>query len=1006
MTLKSVSYILAAICLCISQFDAFGQHFNFQPLSVQDGLAQSQVYALLEDSRGYIWMGTRGGGISRYDGQNFVNLTTSDGLIDNYIQSLYEDSQGQIWIGTTRGLSRYDGLSFSNYTPLAGIETSIESIIQDSTGTMWFGTDSGLFCMKNDSLHHFSTDQPWEFDAVYDLALDDTGKIWGGTDHGLLQASDYQAFTTTESGGLPSNLINAIEFDDQGRLWVAVYGQGVFIRNNDSFERVRDVESSVVFSMTQVGNSMWLGTLDEGIFEVDLRSLAVSKHDVDSGLPNNQVRALEGDEWGNVWIGTSGSGAAVYSGQQIQFFNRDNGLPGRRVYSVAEDAVGVMWMGIDNDKIILMHPDSNNLFYREIRDLGGKVKCLQLDELGRMWCGTEGGGLHVIGADSTLTFDYTTGLVSNYIKSILHRGSTTYIATTDGISVLNRSASDPWDFDSDLINRKDGLSENRVTDLAIDHLGRLWFSTLGSGIGLMLNDKTIVNFDKEVGLTANSVRSLEIDDLGWLWIGTAGGGISCMNLLADTLSIEPFSEDVELLSDNIYFLQLDADHNLWVGTEGGVEKVSFNQERQPIEVQKFRKEEGFLGIETCTNASFIDSECNLWFGTIDGLAMTDPTMRFSNDHPPKTHVTGVNLFYENLMDTHLRTFVSDWGQINDTLVLTYEQNHLGFEFIGIDHIAPQKVRYQWQLLGAEDTWSPLTEQRSTSYSNLEPGDYIFQVRAVNSEGIMQEEPQEIRFVILAPFWQKTWFLVAAIALGILALVFVFYLRIQTVKRIERERSTRLLLEKGMVELEQKALRLQMNPHFIFNTLNTIQGLIATRDAKTARLYLSKFSKLMRETLENSREALISVDEETSALRHYLDLEKFSHEEVFEYDIQIGEGSDQYMIPPLLIQPFCENAIIHGLIPKGGNGRLIIAFTETKQGLEITIEDNGVGRAKASENKSQKINYHKSTGLQVTQERLDMLNQNGGRSIVFEDLADSEGHAAGTRVTLKVTLDGA
>ena len=157
---------MAIFCLSISQFDAFGQHFNFQPLSVQDGLAQSQVYALLEDSRGYIWMGTRGGGISRYDGQNFVTLTTSDGLIDNYIQSIYEDKSGQIWIGTTRGLSQYDGLTFTNYIPFPGVETSIESIIQDSAGTMWFGCDSGLFCMRGDSMHHFSTDQPWEFESV------------------------------------------------------------------------------------------------------------------------------------------------------------------------------------------------------------------------------------------------------------------------------------------------------------------------------------------------------------------------------------------------------------------------------------------------------------------------------------------------------------------------------------------------------------------------------------------------------------------------------------------------------------------------------------------------------------------------------------------------------------------------------------------------------------------------------------------------------------------------
>lgn len=988
----------------LSHSAAWSQHFNFKPLSVQDGLAQSQVYSILEDSRGYIWLGTRGGGVSRFDGQNFQNLTTSNGLIDNYIQSIFEDKNGHIWIGTSRGLSRYNGLDFSNFNPLPGVETSVECITQDPDGTLWFGTDSGLFCMKNDSLHHFSSGEPWEFDSVYDIAIDDEGNLWGGTDHGLIYVADYQSVTIDKSNGLPTNLINAIEFDNQGRLWVALYGQGVFIKQGDSYQKVPGINSSVVFSMHQIGNSMWLGSLDKGIYEVDMRTFSIAHHTTETGLPNNQVRALEADGWGNVWIGTSGSGAAVYSGQQIQFFNRDNGLPGRRVYAIAEDALGSMWLGIDNDKIALMHPDSNDLFYRELDGFGGKVKCLELDDLGRMWCGTEGGGLHVLGRDSTLDISSSTGLVNNYVKAIHHRGKLTFVATTDGINVLNRSSQDPYDFDINLINRQDGLSENRVTDIAFDHLDRLWFSTLGSGIGVMLNDGTIINFDKEVGLTANSVRSLEIDALGWLWIGTAGGGISCMNLHADTLSIKPFSSEVELLSENIYFLKSDADHNLWVGTEAGVEKVTFNQERQPIEAQKFRKEEGLLGIETCTNAAFVDSECNLWFGTIDGLAMTDPTMRFSNSHPPKTCITGVNLFYENLEDTHLGSFVSDWGQIKDTLVLTYEQNHLGFEFIGIDHIAPQKVRYQWKLIGAEDDWSPLSEQRSTSYSNIKPGEYIFQVRALNSEGIMQPDPQEVRFTILAPFWQKTWFLVVAILAGVLFIALVFYLRIQRVKRNERERTTRLLLEKGMVELEQKALRLQMNPHFIFNTLNTIQGLIATRDAKTARLYLSKFSKLMRETLENSREALISVDEEVSALRHYLDLEKFSHEGVFDYEIEIGDGSDQYMLPPLLIQPFCENAIIHGLIPKGTMGKLVIKFEESQKGLRITIEDNGVGRDKAQNIKAQKAQYHKSTGLQVTQERLDLINGHAGNSIQFDDLKDDAGNARGTRVSIEIRHD--
>jgi sensor histidine kinase YesM len=304
------------------------------------------------------------------------------------------------------------------------------------------------------------------------------------------------------------------------------------------------------------------------------------------------------------------------------------------------------------------------------------------------------------------------------------------------------------------------------------------------------------------------------------------------------------------------------------------------------------------------------------------------------------------------------------------------------------------------LKGEEPDWSPLSQRSIATYSNLSPGEYTFLVRSCNGGGHCNESPQQVHLIILAPFWQKSWFLWAMIGAGSLVLFLIFYFRIQTVRRSAQRKNMRLELEKSVVELEQKALRLQMNPHFIFNTLNSIQGLIATKDTKTARLYLSKFSKLMRETLENSRESLISVEEEVSSLSHYLDLEKFSHGDTFEYNINVSEGAEIFMIPPLLVQPFAENAIIHGLLPKNGGGLLDIRFREEGGSLVIEIEDNGVGRISAAANNAQKSSYHKSTGLQVTQERLDLINNNGAGGIEIIDLMKGE-KPLGTLVRLKV-----
>ena len=979
------------------------QQYNFKPLTVQDGLAQSQVYSILQDSRGYVWMGTRGGGVSRYDGSVFTSFTTKNGLADNYIHRIFEDEEDILWFGTSKGLSRYNGLEFQNFEPSPGLDIGVEAVAQDKEGTMWIGTDVGLFTLQGDTLERFKSEERWEFDSIYDLVVDTNGTVWGCTDYGIFAIQNSQITSYSREDGLSSNLVNDLYVDQNNLLWISTYGSGVNYFDGESFESVIQLSNDVVFCIEEFEDQIWFGTLNNGIAAFNPRTKTVSWRNDESGLINNQVRALESDEWGNMWIGTGGGGAALYSGQSIRFLNRDNGLPGRRVYSVAQDALGTYWVGLDDQYIARLHPDSNDLFFGDLIDLDAKVKVLQTDNQSRLWAGTEGQGITIFESDTTYQVNRYSGLASNYIKGILpHENGNVYVASTDGINILTEKRK--GQFDVDLINMSDGLSENRIVDLCTDQFGRVWFATSASGIGVLLPDNTVLNFGKgdNPGLVSNAIRSLSIDQHNWLWIGTAGDGISRMDLNADTLQIAPLAFEQGLDSDNIYFIEFDVDQHAWIGTESGVDRMLLNDEREPIELVHYGKDEGLLGIETCTNASFVDDQCQLWFGTIDGLAMTDPGMRFSNNHPPKTRITQVNLFYKSLEETHLKPFLTDWKQIKDSLVLTYEQNHLSFEFVGIDMLSPAKVRYRWMLEGNEEEWSPLTSQTNATYSNLKPGAYTFKVQACNEDLVFGEE-KFVRFVILAPFWQKTWFIVACILAGILAIALIFLLRVQSIKKNAREKSERLELEKGMMELEQKALRLQMNPHFIFNTLNTIQSLIATRDAKTARLYLSKFSKLMRETLENSREGLISVEDEASALKHYLDLEKFSHDELFNYTIEINELAHEYMLPPLLVQPFAENAIIHGLTPNGTGGHLAIRFIGKEEHLLIEIEDNGIGRKKAAELKAQRANYHKSTGLQVTQERLDLINGIGSDSITFVDLG-SPSNPAGTRVELIIRLN--
>ncbi len=1004
---KLSTYLTIILCLTVSTVHA--QHYNFKQYSVADGLAQSQVYALLQDSRGYIWMGTRGGGLNSFDGIKFETYTNKDGLNSNYILSLFEDSKGTLWIGTDQGLNTFNGLNFEQIA-LPNVDSfSVESILEDSNGKIWFGTSHGLYSKEDEGLVHFDCDDVWSNDNINDLLQSADGKIWGASNQGLFKISKNEIITYTKSDGLAGNIINSIEQDAEGILWISVYGEGVQLFDGLEFTRLSDLKPKIIHKIKkdQDGN-MWMASLYDGVALALRDSRQISYLNEENGLASNHIRCIIQDDWKNIWIGTSGAGIAKYGGQQFQHFSSKNGLPGKQVYSLLEDKDKSVWMGVGDKGVCRFNQNQKDQFEQDSILNHVKVKVLFEDDLYRVWAGTEGKGLYVFSQDSTWNLSIDNGLSSNWIKAITQNSKgEVYLGTSGGgINVLSPNNSSQSHYAIEFINRQRGLGEDRITDLVIDQFDRLWYSTQSSGIGVILNDGNIVNLNESHGLVSNSVRSLEIDSLGWLWIGTAGAGISKMNLLAETLELDSLKGNWPLTSDNIYFLQFDSKNNLWVGSESGVDKVILDEERNPIEIQHFGKQEGFNGIETCSNSSISDNDGNLWFGTIDGLCLTNPSSNYVNERAPLTRIINVNLFYQALIETEFDSTIGDWGLIQDTLILKHTQNHLSFDFIGINQHNPEKVSYSWKLNGLEEEWSPRTFRTNATFGNLNPGEYSFQLLAYNEEGKANEQAETVHFRILAPYWQKLWFKIGYWSLLVLIVLLIFLIRVRNVKIKAREKNAKLRMEMDVLELEQKALRLQMNPHFIFNSLNSIQGLMAKKDDKSARLYLSKFSKLMRQTLENSREDRVSIEEEIEALKHYLELEKFTHEGKFDFQIECAFDSCEYEIPPLIIQPFAENAIIHGLIPLGGEGMLKINFSLDGAFILIKISDNGVGRKKASEIKSQKSQYHKSTGLQVTQERLDML-QNGNearKSIMINDLLDKDGNSLGTEVCVWVRIE--
>ncbi len=976
-------------------------------------MAQSQVYSLLQDSRGYLWMGTQGGGISCFDGINFKTYTVKDGLINNYVSCIKEDAAHNLWIGTMNGLCRYNGIEFKKFKLVGdSAQVSIKSIDFDNKGRKWLATNVGILFIDDKGITNVSELLKDKKTVVTSILVDKQNNVWYGNSEGLYKITEsnnaFSKIKYDKSNGFTNNSIPCIKQDAKGNLWIGTYGDGVYVYDGERFFRIdlnlELYKQTILDCYFDKRGNVWLATLNNGVAEYNTLSKNFSWITENEGLSNNHVRSIIQDKSGNYWFGTSGGGVCNYFGKQFTVYDKSSGLGGNFIYSIFRDSKQRLWAGT-SDKGVTVFDSSRFTNYNSLKGFADvKVKAINEDNNGNIYFGTDGQGVFVSG--DGFTFSAINELNKKYIRSIIKdKNGDLWIATAGaGLYKLVLKGS-PLLIN---FNVKEGLLHPRLTALHYDRRGRIWYATENNGIGYIENDKIKKPFfTLNTKLPSSSIRCFTEDKSGYLWAGTGGDGILCFPLYQGDLKLKRYDHTNGLTSSNIYLLSCDNNNNLFVGSETGLDHIFLDKERKPVEIKHYGKGEGFTGIETCQNSVFNDADGTIWFGTINGLTKYNPANLVKNDNEPVTTITDVKLFNIPISKTEYKNCVSDWNKIND-LSLPYDQNNLSFDFNGISFSNPEAVRYQWKLEGSDKTWSPVTAQQNVNYSNLGSGNYTFLVKACNEDGVWNKEAAAFKFYISPPFWRSLWFISLMIISGFAIVFGIFRWRVQRVTAKALEEQKKLQLEKEVVELEQKALRLQMNPHFIFNALNSIQSQIGTDNEQAARYYLAKFSRLMRQILDNSRNTTITLEEEINTLENYLLIEKFCNGDRFEYKITVDDKieKDYLKIPPMLLQPFIENAIKHGLKHVDGKMGLIeVNFIEKGSNLECSVTDNGIGRVKAEAlNKVSKETYHRSTALLVTQERLDLLQEGGNTgSLEIIDLYDKEGNAKGTKVIVKIPI---
>ena len=987
--MKKYMFLLFLLLLLVTT--SHTQSYHFQQYSVGEGLPQSQVYAIHQDQKGYLWLGTQGGGLARFDGKKIIHFTAQDGLAGNYIHIIKEDEKGNLWIGSNNGINQYDGDEFHAYLFDNKKESIVQDFIFDKNNQLWAATLSGIYFLENDSILIKEKNSEINFGRTYSLFIDSKERLWAAGEKGIFQYN-YSLKKWNNKWNDNAEVLDITEMPN-GEIYAAVFNHGILQLKNSRWDKIELPYLPNLFFQClwpTPDNKLWIGTQNRGIYilekninpKTEEKELNIITLNTNDGLCNNNIRTIANDRWGNVWLGTSGSGACKYGGQEFEHFTKTEGLKSDFVYSLEMDTSGGLWLSAGDQGFSFF---KNNAFTHFGRDSGFlNIKCRAIHQglNGHVWIGTERKGLATFyfTNDSIPKMEFIflsreeNNLAGNYIRDITSNSKNEiWVATTDGgISRVNYPDSLTGYFIIKNFGTTEGLSDPNVHALHFDKWGRLWIGTRNRGLGMLFKEQ--VEMLGPASKASNIfIRCMAEDEKGNLWIGTNDRGIGVANIYGDSLPVFNFyNKKNGLSSSNIYLLQLDEFGHLWVGSDRGVDKLKLDASNNILDIQNYGLAEGFKGVETCQQASLLDGEGNLWFGTVNGLMRYRPNLDTGKIVVPKIHFTNINLFYEPMANTAFRHFFDKHIGIKKEAIFPHDQNHLGFEFFAPNFPNPEKTFYSWQMIGQEEKWSPYSTRNEVSYANLPPGDYIFQVKAKNEKEV-ESGILKTHFIIEPPFWETWWFRISAISSLILMIGFIFWNRIRQVRKKAAEEKAKLEMENHLLQLEQKARQLQMNPHFIFNALNSIQSLVTRKDFDGSRAYILKFGKLMRAVLDNSRKEMIPLEKEIDTLQKYLEMEQFCRDGKFDFKINTdGIENDDLNIPPMLLQPFVENAILHGVAPlKDRRGLIEINFTENKNKLMVEIKDNGVGL-----NKSPDVGVEKkrsSAGIAVTRERIKILN---------------------------------
>jgi ligand-binding sensor domain-containing protein len=967
--MKSASLLSIFLFFCVSS-SCYAQEYSYTHYDIADGLAGSVVYCITQDKAGFLWMGTETG-VSRFDGTHFKTFTVADGLPDIEILKMFGDSKGRVWMAPFRKsvCYYYRGMIHNqeNDSLLASIhlDDNVEDFAEDAQGN--------ILILEQTKLHWWGADgKVREIDSIYGRPIRNAMTVCSSASGHFLVQTDGRIYDFSERG---STLIYSFPIESIIARYIWLGPSGMIWRLDSVETRVHSFVTGktvtfpfAYFNYRQLG----YGGVTDSLFYIN-EFTGCKEYNLQTGktknyLPGNAVSNVFRDATGNTWFTTMGQG--VFRLNSDEFKTIRLRLPGRdasSVYAIRKFGERLV-VGDNNDGIFSFTlPDMRQVSAHPVTGNGYAMNRILYFGPGRedyLCVGTDQWIARILAGSRDM------GKVMGGVKSVAEKNDSELIVGRFANVLLVRS-SDMKVLDTLWRERSTAVFCRRDT---------VYIGTL-NGLYRLAPGKASDYLGKEIPFLKKRIAAIAGAADGTIWIATYDGGVMAYREGRVTIILTM----KQGLTSNICRTLLVQDSAVWVGTNKGINKIALDRPGYPV--TRFTSNDG-LGSDNVNSIYAVGS--TIYVGTNAGLSYFDQR---------KVNVSeGSRLQLLSILN-------SGTERIGDSarLVLPYKDKGIRIEYVAISYRSVGNILYRYRVLGLDTAWRG-TKETFLEYPSLPSGDYVFQMMAINKFGVASSV-LSLPFEVAAPFWKKPWFNGSVIAAFLAIVWLTVTLRI---KRIRRRQEEKEQINHRLAELENTALQAQMNPHFIFNCLNSIQQYIFDHETLVANKYLTGFSRLIRSTLHNSSRNFISLADEIDYLSTYLSLEKLRFKEKMDYTIEVDPGIDKelFKIPPMLIQPFVENSMRHGLRHKTqGKGTIQLRMRYSGQKLLVTVEDNGIGRKKAATYKTREHIEYQSKGMSLTADRIRMMNVKYGNAIRVEvtDLEDDLGRAAGTRVVLEFPI---